>query len=263
MSLAAPPDDWPSRRIVITAGAAGIGRARVNAFHSLGARVFVCDIDASRVAELSAALPLAGVRQCDVSVPDEVDAFIDAAAGAMGGIDILINNAGIAGPAAAVEDITTEDWNRTFAVNVSGQFYCARRAVPWLKKAGGGVIINMSSVAGKFGFPLRSPYAASKWAVIGFTKSLSIELGPSNIRVNTILPSIVTGERNRQVFGARAKAKGISYEEMSRQAVERVSLRTMIDPEEVADLAVFLCSRHGRAMTGGAYDICGGTESIV
>ncbi len=146
---------------------------------------------------------------------------------------------------------------------MSGQFYCARRAVPWLKKAGGGVIINMSSVAGKFGFPLRSPYAASKWAVIGFTKSLSIELGSSNIRVNTILPSIVTGERNRQVFGARAKAKGISYEEMSRQAVERVSLRTMIDPEEVADLAVFLCSRHGRAMTGGAYDICGGTESIV
>jgi NAD(P)-dependent dehydrogenase (short-subunit alcohol dehydrogenase family) len=263
MKLAAPPDDWPSKRIVVTAGASGIGRAMVEAFHALGARQFVCDIAPERLAELRSALPLAGVHPCDVSVPEQVDAFIDDAARTMGGIDILINNAGIAGPAAPVEEISTDDWNRTFAVNVAGQFYCARRAVPYLKKAGGGVIINMSSVAGKFGFPLRSPYSASKWAVIGFTKSLSIELGPAKIRVNAILPSIVTGERNRQVFSARAKAKGISYEEMSRQAVERVSLRTMIDPEEVAELAVFLCSRHGRAMTGDAIEICGGTESIV
>lgn len=256
-------DNWPNKRIVITAGAAGIGRAMVNAFHAEGARIHVCDIADDRVAELRSSLPAVVAAKTDVSDPAQVDAFIDAAASAMGGIDILINNAGIAGPASPVEEITTEDWNRVFAVNVAAQFYCARRAVPHLKKAGGGVIINMSSVAGKFGFPLRSPYSASKWAVIGFTKSLAIELGPSKIRVNAILPGIVTGERNRQVFGARAKAKGISYEEMARQAVERVSLRSMQDPEEIADLVLFLCSYRGRSITGDAIEICGGTESIV
>jgi NAD(P)-dependent dehydrogenase (short-subunit alcohol dehydrogenase family) len=249
--------------VIVTAGAAGIGRAFVEVFHNVGAKLYVCDIVDERLAKLRADHPDIGVVMADVSDPAQVDAFIDAAAHAMGGIDILINNAGVAGPAQPVEEISTEDWNRVFAVNVAGQFYCARRAVPHLKKAGGGVIINMASVAGKFGFPLRSPYSTSKWAVIGFTKSLAIELGPSKIRVNAILPGIVSGERIHQVFTARAAARGISYDEMAQQALERVSLRTMVEPEEIADLVLFLCSHHGRAMTGDAIEICGGVESIV
>ena len=122
------------------------------------------------------------------------------------------------------------------------------------------MIINMSSVAGKFGFPLRSPYSASKWAIIGFTKSMALELGPFGIRVNAILPGIVDGERIRQVFTARAEAKGISYEEMARQAVERVALRKTVAPEEIADLVVFLCSSKGRSMSGNSVEICGGTR---
>ncbi|MFO1284196.1 MAG: SDR family oxidoreductase [Burkholderiales bacterium] len=255
--------DLEGRRVIVTAGAAGIGRSFVEAFHRAGAKLFVCDIVDERLEALRAERPSVGVVKADVADPVQVDAFVDLAVRTMGGLDILINNAGIAGPAAPVEEISSDDWNRVFAVNVAGPFHCARRAVPHLKKAGGGAIVNMASVAGKFGFPLRSPYSTSKWAVIGFTKSLAIELGPSKIRVNAILPGIVSGERIRQVFTARAAAKGISYDEMARQALERVSLRTMVDPEEIADLVLFLCSRYGRAITGDAIEICGGTESIV
>ena len=256
-------DDWSSKTVVVTAGGAGIGYHFVCAFHALGCTVHTCDVAEDKVQAVTRDLPGVRAVKADVSIPEEVDAFIDGIVEESGSLDILINNAGIAGPAAPVEEIATEDWNRTFAINVAGQFYCTRRAVPQMKRQGGGVIINMSSVAGKFGFPLRSPYSASKWAIIGFTKSMALELGPFGIRVNAILPGIVDGERIRQVFTARAEAKGISYEEMARQAVERVALRKTVAPEEIADLVVFLCSSKGRSMSGNSVEICGGTESIV
>lgn len=253
---------WPDQKVVVTAAGAGIGAEIARTFHGLGAKVFICDIAEERLAAMKSELPAIGTAVCDVSTSAEVDRFMDRAAEAMGGLTILVNNAGIAGPAKPVEEITDDEWNTTFAVNVAGQFYCARRAAPHLKANGGGSIVCMASVAGKFGFPLRSPYAASKWAVVGLMRSLSIELGKWNIRVNAILPGIVSGERNRQVFSARAAARGISYEEMSRLALASVSLKTMVDPAEIADLIVYVTSPAGRAVTGQSLSICGGTEWI-
>jgi len=259
----ADSDDWANKTVVITAGGSGIGYEYVRAFHSLGCHVHTCDVVNEAIEAVARDFPGVSAVKADVSVPGEVDQFIDGIIAQRGRLDILINNAGIAGPAAPVEEIETDDWNRTFAINVAGQFYCIRRAAPQMKSQGNGVIINMSSVAGKFGFPLRSPYSASKWAVIGLTKSMALELGPFGIRVNAILPGIVEGERIRQVFTARAAAKNISYDEMAREAVERVALKKTVDPTEIADLVVFLCSNKGRSMSGNSVEICGGTESIV
>jgi NAD(P)-dependent dehydrogenase (short-subunit alcohol dehydrogenase family) len=248
------------RRVIVTAGAAGIGLSIAAAFRDAGAAVWICDVVEERLAAARAALPGIGAMHCDVADPAQVDAFVAAATAAMGGLDILVNNAGIAGPAAPVEDIATEDWARTMAVNVNGQFFVARAAVPHLKAAGEGAIICMASVAGKFAFPLRSPYAASKAAVISFARCLSVELGPHRIRVNAIAPGVVSGERIQRVFTDRAKTKGITYEEMAAIALRAVSLKTMVDPEEIAALVLFLAAPTGRAITGQVLSICGGLE---
>lgn len=178
----------------------------------------------------------------------------------MGGVDILVNNAGISGPAAPIQDIRTEDWKRCFEVNVDGQFYMARAAVPHLKASGGGSLICMASVAGKYAFPLRSPYAASKAAVISLARTLSVELGPDHIRVNAIAPGVVAGDRIRRVFTDRAATRGITYEEMETIALRAVSMKTMVEPQEIADLVIFLCAPTGRSITGQVMSICGGLE---
>jgi len=249
-------------RVLITAGASGIGRAIAEAFHREGARIHLCDVSAERLAEALGALPGASGTLADVAAPEQVDrAFADLQAH-LGGLDVLINNAGIAGPTASVEEISPEEWERTLAVNITGQFLCARRAVPLLKAAGGGSIINLASVAGRFGFPLRTPYAASKWAVIGFTKSLAMEVGPSQIRVNAILPGPIIGDRLHRVFRARAEAEGVTEAEIERRAVERVSLRRLIPPEDVANAALFLCSEAGRSITGHSLNVDGNVEGL-
>ena len=198
--------------------------------------------------------------RCDVSDPAQVDAFVAGAAEAMGGLDFVINNAGIAGPAAPVEAISTEDWLRTMAVNINGQFFVARATVPLLKANGGGAIVCMASVAGKYAFALRTPYASSKAAVISLARSLSVELGPHAIRVNAIAPGVVRGERIARVFTDRAKTKGISYKDMEAIALRAVSLKTMVEPEEIAALVMYLCAPTGRAITGQVLSICGGLE---
>ncbi|MFW6076838.1 MAG: SDR family oxidoreductase [Hyphomicrobiales bacterium] len=253
---------WRSQKVIVTAAGTGIGAEIARTYFDLGAKVFICDIDETRLSSVTGDRPDLGAAVCDVSRPRDVDSFVDLAVETMGGLTILVNNAGIAGPAKPLEDVTDDEWTQTFSINVAGQFYCARRAVPHLKANGGGSIVCMSSVAGKFGFALRSPYAASKWAVIGFMRSLSVELGQANIRVNAILPGIVSGQRNREVFAARAEARGISYEQMSDLALASVSLKTMIDPAEIADLIVYITSPSGRAITGQPLAICGGTEWI-
>jgi NAD(P)-dependent dehydrogenase (short-subunit alcohol dehydrogenase family) len=252
--------DWGAQRVIVTAGASGIGREIAAAFHGLGARVWVCDIDAPALAATAAALPGLGSALCDVADPAACDGFVAAATAAMGGLDILVNNAGIAGPAAPVQDIATEDWQRTFAINVHGQFYMARAAIPYLRRTGAGSIVCMASVAGKYAFPLRSPYAASKAAVIALARSLSVELGPHRIRVNAIAPGVVAGDRIRRVFEARARTRGITPDEMQAIALRAVSLGTMIEPDEIAELIVYLCSHAGRSITGQVVSICGGLE---
>ena len=172
-------------------------------------------------------------------------AIVRRGARSLGGLDVLVNNAGIAGPTGGVEEIAPADWRRTIDICLTGQFLCAHHAVPMLKAAGGGAIVNLSSAAGRFGYAFRTPYSAAKWGVIGFTQSLAKELGPANIRVNAILPGIVEGPRMSGVIEARAKQIGVSYAEMEKTYVDRVSLRRMVTAEDVA--ATVACSLVGRA----------------
>ena len=254
-------DFWQGQRVIVTAGASGIGLQIAAAMHGAGARVWICDIAEEPLAAAAASLPGVNTQVCDVADPQSVSIFVEKAAADMGGLDILVNNAGIAGPAAPLEEIDIDAWKRTFDVNVHGQFYLARAAIPHLKATGkGGSIVCMASVAGKYAFPLRSPYSGSKAAVIAIARGLSVELGPHRIRVNAIAPGVVAGERIRRVFTDRAAAKGISYDEMQEIALRAVSLKTMVEPEEIAGLVMFLCAPSGRSITGQVMSICGGLE---
>jgi NAD(P)-dependent dehydrogenase (short-subunit alcohol dehydrogenase family) len=250
-------------RVLVTAGAAGIGRAFAETFGDAGAKVFICDIDQAALDAFHAARPKIGGCRADVSDPKAVDALFDAATASLGGLDVLINNAGISGPTAPVEAIEIADWDRTIGVDLNGMFYCTRKAVPLLKAAGGGSIINLSSVAGRLGYPLRTPYAAAKWAVVGFTKSLAMELGPANIRVNAIQPGIVEGERIERVISAKAKALGVSFDDYKQQLLSKVSLRRTVSPLDIANMALFLATDAGRNISGQALSVCGNVESLA
>lgn len=254
-------DYWGARRAIVTAGASGIGLAIARALHAAGATVWICDIADDQLAAAESAMPGLVARSCDVSDGAAVDAFVADAAAAMGGIDIVVNNAGIAGPAAPLHELDFEAWKRTFDVNVHGQFHVARATIPHLKATGrGGSMVCMASVAGKYAFPLRSPYAASKAAVISLARCLSVELGPDQIRVNAIAPGVVAGDRIRRVFTDRAEKKGISYDEMQELALRAVSMKTMVEQDEIADLVMYLCGPSGRPITGQCVSICGGLE---
>jgi len=250
-------------RVLVTAGAAGIGKAFATTFVDAGAKVFICDIDQAALAALRATHAAIGSCVTDVAEASDVDALFDAATAFLGGLDVLINNAGIAGPTSPVESIAIADWNRTIAVDLNGMFYCTRRAVPLLKKAGGGSIINLSSVAGRLGYPLRTPYAAAKWAVVGFTKSLAMELGPANIRVNAIQPGLVEGERIDRVIAAKAKSLGVSFDDYKQQLLSKVSLRRSVSARDIANMALFLATEPGRNISGQALSVCGNVESLV
>jgi NAD(P)-dependent dehydrogenase (short-subunit alcohol dehydrogenase family) len=250
------------RRVLVTAGAAGIGRTIAETFARAGAHVFVCDVDTKALAAFADAHPEIGTLVCDVAKPADVDVMFGAVAAHLGGLDVLVNNAGIAGPTAAVEDISVEDWDRTIAVDLNGMFYCTRRAVPLLKAAGGGSIINLSSIAGRLGYALRTPYSSAKWAVVGFTKSLAIELGPSKIRVNAIQPGIVEGERIDRVIAAKAEARGVSAEAFRDTLLSAVSLRKMVSAQEIADMALFLATSAGASISGQAISVCGNAEYL-
>ena len=256
-------DGLTNTRVIITAGGAGIGRATARAFHAAGARVHICDVDAATLADAQAELPGLGVSEADVSDPDQVDRLFDAALDALGGLDVLVNNAGIAGPTALLEDCEPAEWRRTLAINLDGQFYCLRRAIPALKAAGGGAIVNLASTAGLYGYPRRGPYVASKWAIVGLTKSLAIELGPSGIRVNAICPGSIEGPRMDRVIAAEAAATGSSEEEVRQAYMRNTSMRCFIDAEDIANMAVFLCSPAGAKVSGQALAVDGHTESLA
>jgi NAD(P)-dependent dehydrogenase (short-subunit alcohol dehydrogenase family) len=249
-------------RVLVTAGANGIGREIVAAFRREGAKVHVCDLDRAGLDAMTAEDPGITASICDVADRDAVARLFSDADAALGGLDCLVNNAGIAGPTGRVDQIEPEDWDRTLAINITGQFNCARLAVPLLLASGNPSIINLSSVAGRFGFRLRSPYAASKWAVVGFTKSLSIELGELGIRVNAILPGIVEGERQDRVLAAKAAAQNRSVEEVRALALSLASIKEMVTPRQLADTAVFLASPLSRTTSGQAISVCGDLQAL-
>lgn len=250
-------------RVIVTAGAAGIGLAIARAFAAEGARVMVCDVDEAALAALATSDPGMFRARCDVADRGQVAAFMTQALNRLGGLDTLVNNAGIAGPTGPVDEIAPEDWDSCLAVCLTGQFNVARLAVPALKASANASIVNLSSMAGRVGFALRTPYAAAKWGVIGFTKSLSIELGPAGIRVNAILPGLVAGERQRRVLSAKAQRLGRSFEDVEAMAFSYTSIREYVTPEQIADQILFLASHRGRTISGQAISVCGDTQMLA
>jgi len=249
------------KRVLITAGASGICRTVAEVFIKNGAKVHICDLDNDALNNFKALSPATGTSQCDVSNHEQVSKLFDDCDKTLGGLDILINGAGIGGPAGTVDQIDIEGWNQTIAVNLNGTFYCSRLAVPRIREAGGGSIVNFSSTAGFLAYALRSPYAAAKWGIIGFTKSLALELGRDGIRVNAICPGVVEGERMDRVIKREAVARGITEKEVRDNYTRGNALRTFISPEEIASTVLFLCSRQGSKITGQALAVDGFTES--
>jgi NAD(P)-dependent dehydrogenase (short-subunit alcohol dehydrogenase family) len=250
------------RRVLITAGAAGIGRAIADTFIAAGARVHICDIAESALADFTATHPDHGATRADAASPADIDALFDAVEQRLNGLDILINNVGIAGPTAGVEDIDPADWHRTIAVNLDSHFYCLRRAVPLLKREQDTAIVALSSIAGHLGYAYRLPYAATKWAVVGMVKSLAIELGPNGTRVNAVLPGVVQGPRIQGVISARAQTLGKSYEDMETEYRNKASLGRMVTAQDIANTILFLCSNAGRNISGQALSVDGNVVAL-
>ncbi len=238
------------KRVLVTAGAAGIGREIALAFVRDGATVFVCDIDAKALDVLARESSDLKIGICDVSKRADIERMVAECVQALGGLDVLVNNAGIAGPTAPVEDMDPDEWEKVMRVDLTGTFNVTRLAIPHLKKSQAGVIINMSSVAGRFGYANRSPYCAAKWGLIGFTKTLSIELGEYGIRANAILPGAVDGPRIQRVFEGRANVSGKTMEQIKKEAMAVQSLKRLVDPKDIAALAVFLASDAAKSISG-------------
>ena len=252
----------PGLRVVVSAGASGIGRAISDMLIQHGAKLHICDVSDDFIADFKKTHPGHGATKADVSKEADVEKFFAAAKASLGGLDALINNAGIAGPTGGVDEITPEDWRRCIDIDLTGQFLCARLAVPMIKASGGGAVVNMSSAAGRHGYAFRTPYAAAKFGIIGFTQSLAKELGPANIRVNAILPGIVEGPRIEGVIGARAEQLGISYQEMEKEYLQKVSLRRMVSPHDVAAMVLFLLSPMGENISGQSLGVDGNVETL-
>jgi len=250
------------QRVLVTAGASGIGLDIVRAFAAAGARVFVCDVQAESLDRLSTELPEVGSCLADVSSEEQVARLFEAADRKLGGLDVLVNNAGVAGPTGGVETLSLDDWNRTLAVNITGQFLCARLAVPRLRQGRNPSIANLSSAAGHLGMPGRSPYSASKWAVIGFTKTLALELGHDGIRVNAILPGAVDGPRIRAVIAAKAQALGKPIEEVTRIYTSQSALNRMVTAGDIANMVLFAASDLAASVTGQELVVDGHTQAL-
>ena len=247
-------------RVLVTAGGAGIGRAIAKTFLEHGARVHICDVDEKALSEVEKTITRS---KADVSSLADVDRLFDDVKRNLGGLDVLVNNAGIAGPTAKVEDIKPEDWERCIAVDLNGMFYCTRKAMPLIKAAGGGSIINLSSAAGRLAFPMRTPYSAAKFAVVGFTESLAAEAGPDKVRVNCIQPGVVEGDRIDRVIAAKAQRLGISFDDVKAKMLEGVSMHTTVSAQDIANTALFLATEPGRHISGQAISVCGGTRYLV
>jgi NAD(P)-dependent dehydrogenase (short-subunit alcohol dehydrogenase family) len=250
----------PTLRVLVTAGAGGAGRVIASRFLAAGAKVVACDVDAVAVQALSR--DFEGLRAVVADVGDErsakaVFAELDSFCG---GIDVLVNNVGIAGPTKPAEDLTLEEWNESLRVNLTSHFLFARAAIPLMKAQGHGLIVNISSGSAKVGLPLRLPYVVSKGAVLSLTTNLARELGPHNIRVNAILPGAIRGPRIERVIKEKAAALGVSAADHERSMLRYFSMRTMIEPDDIAATIEFLASPGGRRISGQLIGVDGNIE---
>jgi NAD(P)-dependent dehydrogenase (short-subunit alcohol dehydrogenase family) len=251
------------QKVLITAGAAGIGREMARRFAGAGARVAVIDVDVAGLADLGRELPAITTDVCDLADLAQIERSVPRCLAALGGLDVLINNAGIAGPTSRVEHYDPAEWDRVMRVNLGGTFNVTRLAIPQLKQSRAGSIINMSSAAGRFGYPQRSAYSASKWGIVGFTKTLAMELGEFGIRANAILPGPVAGERMERVLSGRSANSGRSVEEERSNALRNQSLKYFTEADEVAALALFLASDAARSISGQTLPVDGDMHRSV
>ena len=251
------------RRVLITAGASGFGLEMAHVFSDAGCGVIICDINRTALEKAQLELPALSIIEADVADESSVKTMFAAVERQLGGLDVLINNAGVAGPTGLIETLSKTDWDQTMVVNVTGQFLCAREAVPMLKESSHGVMLNPSSAAGHLGFAGRTPYSASKWAVVGLTKSLAIELGSFGVRVNAILPGAVEGPRIRAVIAAKAKALDVSEDEMGKRHEQQSVLGRMVNARDIANMALFAASDAAINITGQELVVDGHTQALI
>ena len=252
----------PQQRVMITAAADGIGKAIARAFAADGAKVHICDVNEAALAQFRAEFPDIAASHVNVRSEGEIDAWFDDALEDLGGLDVLVNNAGIKGPTAPVDDIELADWRECLEICLDSHFLCARRAAPVMKSQGAGSIINLSSTAGLYGFGNRTPYAAAKWAVIGLTKSLAVELGPHKVRCNAICPGAVKGDRINRVIQGEADMRGVPFDVVAREMVWSQSISRFVEPSEIADMCVFLGSAAASMVNGQAIAVDGHIETM-
>ena len=246
------------KKALVTAGADGIGYAIAQRLEKAGAKVFVCDINGEAVKRANLVEDNITASVCDLRQTQLIASMIEEGFDCLGELDIIVNNAGIAGETAGVGEQTLGGWQECLQVNMTSHFETMRLAVPRMNDEGS--ILSVSSVAGRVGFAYRLPYAATKWAVIGMVKSLAIELGPRGIRANALLPGIVEGERQNRVIDAKAKVKNVSFEEMKNEILSGASLNRFVTHGDLAEQAHFLCSPLGKNISGQAVSVCGNIE---
>lgn len=252
--------DFTDKRVLVTAGANGIGLAIALAFKNRGAGVIVTDISDESIAQAKD-LGLTAYK-ANAASEDDTKRLMQDIDAQFGGLDVLVNNAGIAGPTGAIETLETADWTQTFDVNVHSQFFAVKHGLALLRKSDSATIVNLSSAAGRLGMTNRSAYSASKWAVIGLTKTLAIELGAEGIRVNAICPGAVDGPRIRSVMAAKAEFLGVEVEEIVGKYSAQSSLNRLIDVQDVANMAVFVASDLARNVNGQVIAVDGNTEKL-
>jgi len=252
-----------NKKIIISAGASGIGWATAKICLSRGAFVYICDLDVKSLNKTKKHT-LNNKRlfsyECDASKENEVSNFFNQIKKKTKKIDALINNVGVSGPTGSLEKLNSEDWENTLHTDVNSHFYFTKRAIPLIKKSKNGSIINISSTAGILGFPLRSPYAASKWAIIGITKTLAMELGKFNIRVNAVCPGTIKGDRMKRVIRDKAKFTKISRKTIERDFISMSSMKQWILEEDIGKMCSFLISDDSSKVSGQVISVDGNTE---
>jgi len=245
--------------VVVTGGADSVGREMAERFLARGDRVHICDNRAEALQATLNANPGMRGSQADVGDTQAVErVFRDAAW--MGDVSVLINNVGIGGPRAAMEDITYDEWDKTLRVNLGGMFYCMKQVIPAMKRNRHGVIINFSTGSTRTRLPLRAPYVASKAAVEGLTLNAARELGPFNIRCNAILPGMINNERMQRIIKTNAEAAGRTPAEIEAEYLQYISMRTKVEPSEIADMVLFLASEAARKVSGELISVSGNVE---
>ena len=251
------------RKVIVSAGGSGIGHTIVEEFIKQGVSVCTCDIDENHIQDLRNKYPQIYAEVIDVGDERAVKEFCTNSIEFLGGLDCLVNNAGVAGPTLAIEEIDAEDWSHCLNVCLSSQFYFVKSCLKQLRKSSCASIVNLSSAAGQYGFAFRTPYASAKWGVIGLTKSLSIELGKDKIRVNAVLPGLVAGARQQNVLRNKARMLGKSFNEVEEEAFSFTSIKEYVDAKDIADQIMYLASDGGKHISGQAISIDCDTKMLL